>query len=128
MSFSFCSSQTGSHFSFLDTADVRTRLRDVAHPAVRVVRLVLLGDAQVADLQIRYIVHGDLKAHAHGTNLLAWVPTALAGAPSAGPAAAPSTRQGDLDAQHLLGGARELLDVPNHALLVGVVFGCLMGG
>jgi hypothetical protein len=50
------------------------RLCDIPDPPIGVVGLLLLGNAEVADLEVGDVVHGDLKAHAHRPNLLAGIP------------------------------------------------------
>ena len=57
--------------SRVECVDVRRRLRDVpvVHPAVGVVALVHLGDAQIAHPQIATVVRRDLEGHADGAQL-----------------------------------------------------------
>mmetsp|Transcript_16421 Transcript_16421/g.41174 ORF Transcript_16421/g.41174 Transcript_16421/m.41174 type:complete len:273 (-) Transcript_16421:726-1544(-) len=52
----------------LQSAHVRTALRDVTHPSIRRVSGVVIDDSQVAHLHVGNVEHGDFKVHVDGAD------------------------------------------------------------
>mmetsp|Transcript_24430 Transcript_24430/g.61387 ORF Transcript_24430/g.61387 Transcript_24430/m.61387 type:complete len:527 (-) Transcript_24430:502-2082(-) len=87
------------------TEYIRVGLREVAHPAVRLVLAVVFQNLQVAHLQPRGVVHRDDEGQRHGPKVLADAGVGL-------------LREGDAHLQHALRAAHQVFHVPEHRLVL----------